>query len=309
MGKRLILQSYLIAALFAFAVIGVSTIVFADTATTAVDVGNAAPTVTNVNISASPIVLIEYTSTTALYISATITDTNGCSDVISSGTVVGTLFREGVSSTCTQSPLSCYRNITMVASSSDLCSGGSDTTADVFATTGVWYFADPTDASSSYPGEKWFLSVKATDAANASSTATDTTASELNTLVALNTTSAIVYGSVSPGSNTGATNQNGTTTNTGNAIIDIEFTVANMTSGPNTLQGSQQKYGTTSVTYASLPYTGSSTATVRDWNVGKTATSTTDSASSTFWGIAVPSGQASGTYSGTNTFVAVWSSA
>ena len=307
MGKSLILQAYCVAALLAFAVVGISTIVFADTSTTSVLVGNATPTVTNVSIGPASITLTE-NATTAVHISATITDTNGCGDVITSGTVRGILFREGVSSTCAASELSCYRDVIMIASTSDTCAGGADTTVDAYGTANVYYFADATDASSSFATQSWFLSVKAIDDSDASSTATDTTSHELNTLVALNVSSTITHGTVAPGSNTGATNQNATTSNTGNNTIDLDISASDMTGPGNPIVSTNQKYGTTNTTYADLPFTATSSPPAqRAWNIGRTTASTSASVSSTFWGIAIPSGQASGTYTGTNTFTALWS--
>jgi hypothetical protein len=130
---------------------------------------------------------------------------------------------------------------------------------------------------------------------------------ELNSLYALNVTGSIAYGSVAANADTGSTNQVATTTNTGNYKIDVEFSGTNMTLGANTIAASQQRYGTSTASYASLTFALSTTATQRDMNIAKATASSTPAASSTFWGIAVPNGQLAGSYTGTNTFTAVYS--
>ncbi len=278
---------------------------YADSSTTSVTVVNAAPSVTAVAITPSTITLTE-NATTSITVTATITDGNGCEDVFSSGTKQFTLYRSGVGASCSQDNNNCYVSSTFtVVEVGNTCSGGVDTSGDIVGTTSIWYFAEATDASSSFPSENWEASVKATDFSSASSTATSS--AELNSLYALNVTGAISYGSVAAGADTGSTNQTATTTNTGNFKIDLEISGTDMTGG-GTIVASQQKYGSSSVTYASLSYNLSTSATARDWDIGKATASSTPAASSTFWGIAIPTGQTAASYSGTNTFTAIFSS-
>ena len=300
------IKSYLGAVLFAAIFATGAHLVLADGASTAVSVTNATPAVSAVAISPSTITLTE-NATTTVTITATITDGNGCSDVFSSGTIVATLYRSGVSatSTCTADTNNCYRNITLTDVTSS-CTGGVDTTGNASGTVQVWYYAEATDASSTYPTENWVAMVKAVDFANASSTASST--AELNSLYALNVTASINYGTLAANADTGSGNQAATTTNTGNYKIDTEFSGTNMTDGGSlTIASAQQKYGTSSVAYASLVYNLSTSPTQRDINVGKATTSTIPSASTTYWGLAIPAGQAAAAYTGTNTFTAVYS--
>ena len=282
--------------------------VLADGSSTAVVVQNAAPSVSAVDLTANPITLTENTSTTVT-ITATVTDSNGWDDVFTSGTILATVYRSGLAATssCSADENNCYRNVPL-AEVGNTCTGGSDTTGDASGTIPLWYFAEATDASSTYPTETWQVAVTARDATGDSGTSTDSTPPELNSLYALNVTSAINFGTVPPGTNTGATNQPATTTNTGNFKIDIEFSGTDMSSGGNTLTAAQQKYATTSATYASLAYTLSTSPTSKDVNLTKTTASGSPIATTTYWGIAVPNGQATGTYSGTNTFTAIFSS-
>lgn len=295
-------KSYLGAILFAAVFAGGAHLVFADGASTAVTVGNATPSVTAVAISPSTITLTE-NATTSITITATITDGNGCDTVFASGSIVATLYRSGVGSSCSVDDNNCYRNITMVESAAS-CTGGVDTSGDASGTVAVWYHAEATDASSTYPSETWVADVKAIDFENASSTSSST--AELNSLYALNVTASISYGTLAANADTGAANQSATTTNTGNYKLDIEFSGTDMT-GPDTIVAAQQKYSSTSVTYASLAYNLSTSPTSRQINLVKATASSTPSVQGTYWGIAIPSGKPAGSYTGTNTFTAIYS--
>jgi hypothetical protein len=298
------LKSYLGAVLFAAVFAGGAHLVFADGASTAVTVGNAVPSVSAVAIVPSTITLTE-NATTSVTITATITDGNGCDTVFASGSIVATLYRSGVGSACSANDNNCYRSIAL-SEVGATCSGGSDTSGDASGTVALWYHADATDASSTYPTETWVADVKAIDFENASSTASST--AELNSLYALNVTASISYGTLAANADTGATNQLATTTNTGNYKLDIEFSGTDMTDGGvNTIVAAQQKYSTTSATYASLAFTLSTSPASQQVNIVKATASSTPSTQTTYWGIAIPSGKPAGSYTGTNTFTAIYS--
>ena len=67
-----------------------------------------------------------------------------------------------------------------------------------------------------------------------------------------------------------------------------------------------EKYGTSSVTYGSLSYTLSAAATTQQVHQPHATASSSAATTSTFWGLVVPTGTIAGTYTGTNTFTAVW---
>ena len=280
--------------------------VFADNSSTSLTVGNEAPTVSNVDVSPSPIVLTENTSTTVT-ITATITDNNGCQSVFASGSVQAVLYRSGLAATssCTSDENNCYRNITLFEIG-NTCTDGSDTTGDASGTIPVWYFAEATDASSTFSGETWQATVTAQDLDGATATSSDGTPPELNTTLALNITASISFGTLSPNTSSSiAQLQVATTTNTGNYNgLDVEFSGTNMTSGGDTIAATQERYGTSSAAYNSLTHQLTTSPVVRDVNLGRNTSSATTAASSTFWGIAVPGGQPNGSYTGTNTFTA-----
>ncbi len=281
----------------------------AATSDTSVTVGGAVPTVTVVNISPDPIIPTE-NATTSITITATITDSNGCDDVFASGSIAVALYRSGVAggASCSADDSNCYQSITAVEVG-NTCAGGADTSGDMVATATIWYFAEATDASSTYSGETWQAQVKAVDESNSSSTATDSTPPELNSVYALTVDSAIAYGTMSADttSTISEIGQSTTTvTNTGNYKIDTEVSGTDMT-GAGTIVASKQKYATSSLGYESLTYSLSTGATARDLNIIKATSSSTPSTAVTYWGISIPAGQAQGGYTGTNTFTAIWS--
>lgn len=272
--------------------------------TSQVIVGNAAPTVSSVVVNAGAPIVLTANATQNVSVTATITDNNGCPD-ITGGTTTILLYRSGVnSSTCLTAPndLNCYRATAFTASST--C-----TTTSVNATTtfAVQYFAQATDSSSSFAAQNWIATVIFKDPANATGSS-DATGVELNTLTAINvTTSSINYGTVSANTDTGATDQVATTTNAGNSSTTLQLSaVSTLTSGANSIATSSQHYSTSTFTYP-----GTSTAltaspvTVTGFLL-TAPTSSSNVSQATFWGLSVPGGTATGTYTGTNLFSALF---
>lgn len=273
--------------------------------TSSVIVGNAAPTVTAVVLNGGSAITLTSNATTSYNISYTVSDNNGCSDITGAKTT-STALRAGVSATCavpspTTSNLSCYLYVTHVTST---CSGNSLNATD---TVQIFYFADATTASSSFPSQDWTAFVIAADANGATSSATSTHV-ELNVLTAINvTTSSINYGTLSASSTTGATNQNATTTNAGNSSTTLQLRAsATLTSGANSIATTSQRYATSSFTFpGGATQLTESNVTVTGFFL-LTPTSTTNVAQTTFWGLQVPAGTATGTYTGTNAFTSLF---
>jgi hypothetical protein len=130
--------------------------------------GENAPTVTNVVLNNGDDITLIPNATTSIMVSFTVEDADGCEDVFTSGWVTSTIYRTGVSSTCqatgpTTNNLNCY----LVTTTTNSCSGG--TSANATSTFGVYYFAQATDASSSYSTESWQAFVQVKDAAGTGS--------------------------------------------------------------------------------------------------------------------------------------------
>lgn len=282
--------------------------ILAATVSSSVIVGNSIPAASAVLVNAgvSPIVL-NANATTSVTVTATITDNNGCSDVFGgAGTTTVYLYRSGyTSSSCisSQNPLYCYRQ----SFQQNNCAGTS-TTAFATTTFNVQYFAQATDASSSFPGQYWMATVIVQDSSNATSSADSPQTVVLNTLTAINlATTTISYGTLSPNTNTGGTNQQVLVANVGNSTTTVQVSAnPTLTSGTNIIATSSQVYSSTTFTYGAGGISLSGTPTAIP-GFGITApTSTATSSKTSYWGLAVPAGTATGTYSGTNVFTALF---
>ncbi len=267
-----------------------------------VTIGNAVPTVTSVNLNGGGASIILTANTTkAISVSAIISDNNGCTD-IQNGTETIVLYRTAAGSGCTASNRSCYTASAFTASST--CTTTSVNTTTTF---NLQYFADATDASSSFSSDSWTATINFTDPAGATSTASSATTSLL-TLNAINiTTSSIAYGTQAASSTTGATNQTTTVANAGNSSTSLNISGTEFKSGSNQFATTSQHYATSSFTFGN----GSDTA-LTDSAVSvagfllTSPTSTTNVSQNLFWGLTVPAGTATGSYTATTTFTAVF---
>lgn len=300
------LGSILLFSVFALSVFAGVRIAFAFNVGSQVTVGNAAPTVTNVVLNGGNSITLTANATTAIDISFTVTDDNGCGDVFFNGGATSTAARTGVGVPCTASDLSCYITA-VIATNTCPFATSSQTSANATATVYIYYFADATDASSSYAAQEWVAHVVARDQANTTSSATSTHR-ELLTLNAVNvTTSTLNYGALSAGVNTGATNQTATTTNAGNSTTTLRLHASpTLTSGSNTIATSSQRYATSSFTFpGDATQLQSAAVTVTGYSLTN-PTSTNSVQRATFWGLEVPGGTATGTYTGTNVFTSLY---
>ena len=75
----------------------------------------------------------------------------------------------------------------------------------------------------------------------------------------------------------------------------------------NIIDIGQQRYATSSVNWASttVNYVATTTATLLEFVTGKPTAHPSNQAQNTYWGIAVPSGQPVGDYTGENTYTVV----
>lgn len=286
-------------------VIAIVRTVVAANLTSQVIVGNAAPTVSSVSINGGTNITLTANATQTVQVNATISDSNGCADLTGGSSTI-LLYRSGyTSSSCntTQNNQYCYKATAFTVTST--CQGG--TTINTTTTFELYYFADATDASSSYSGQNWLATVIQRDAADAISFA-DSSGVEVNTLTAINvTTSSVNYGTLSANTDTGSTNQIATTTNAGNSSTTLQLSaLSTLTSGPNSIPTSSQKYATSSFTYSSGGTALSATPTTVSGFLLTKPTSTSNVQAATFWGLQVPNGTPTGTYTGTNVFSALF---
>jgi len=267
---------------------------------------NSAPEVTSVVLNGGGAITLIPNATTSFNISYTITDTNGCADIVTNR-ATSTAFRSGVASTCrvpspTTNNLNCYLFVTRATST---CSVNSINATD---TVQIYYFAQSTgNTSSSFPSDNWTAYALAVDAANATGSATSS-AVNINVLTAINvTTSSINYGTINASSTTGSTNQNATTMNAGNSSTTLKLSGTALTFGANSIATSSQHYATSTFTFGGAEQVLQDIATAVSGFLLPSPTSTNAVSNQTFWGLTVPAGNPTGTYSGVNTFTAVFS--
>lgn len=287
--------------------------------TSKVTVPSSVPTITNVKLNANNAITLTANATTSFNISYTVTDGNGCEFIQN---ISSTAFRVGVLSTCeveapTTSNLNCYAAVTHTTSSCISSSqlNGTDTVD-------IYYFAQATDASSSFATDSWEAYVVAKDSNAVTSSYTNATSSSvaLNTLNAIAvTTTTINYGQVTANTNTGTTNQFATTTNAGNSTTTLQlYALQTLMNGTVSIATSNQVFATSSFTYGSGVTStaigdgvgniatlgpGTVTSSVNGFIItAPTSTATSSYARATYWGLAVPNGQASGSYTGTTVF-------
>ena len=209
-------------------------------------------------------------ATTAVAVSFTVTGANGCGPVFYGGNVTATLFLGGVSSsfatacatsspaTSTRSLFGCY----VVGTTTNNCpSANSSATANATATFSVWYFAKPTDASSTlYNGWNWGAFVGIVDSSGTTGFATSSGV-RMNSLTAIAlTTTTLNYGTVVAGADTSSTAQTTTIWNAGNTSTTLSVNGTALVSGANAMPTSSQHYATSTFTYGGSEQSLSSTA-------------------------------------------------
>jgi hypothetical protein len=304
--KTLSATVVLVAALIVVGTLIAHTVLAFTNLSSQVVVGASNPVIPSVVVNGASPISLNTNSTTSVNVTATITDVNGCGE-LTPGTTTVLLYRSGsgvTSSTCmgSQDPRYCYSATSFTTST---CSAGTETATTTFA---LQYFAQPTDTSSSFSGQKWVATVKFTTPDNTTGTM-DATGVTLNTLTAINvTTSSINYGPITANSDTGSANQTTTVANVGNSSTSLQvYALTTLTSGSsNTIATSSQTYYTSPFTYqgSSVPLTGAA-VTVSGFML-TAPVSLTNVTGSIYWGLGVPNGTPTGTYSGTNVFTSSW---
>ena len=264
--------------------------VMAGTINTSVEVGNVAPTVGTVILNGGNDINLTSNSSTVVTGTTTVTDSNGYSDITS---VTSTLYLNNT--TCSSGladPNWCYY-ISSCATSN--CSGNS---CDVTCSVDVWFIAEPTTPTTSYPSADWQMDITAVDSGNNSDTGT--TSQELNTIYALDIDTSIDYGTVNPGAT--STEQQTHATNTGNYAIDTVLSGTDMSDGSgHTIAVGQQKYSSSSNMGDWVGTALTASPTTYNLDLPKPTATTSNSYDDLYWMIKIPDPQYPGSYSGTIT--------
>lgn len=281
-----------------------------DTSSTSTTVGNAAPTLDSVvtsttqgGVDVAAVTLTENTNTTTWF-RATATDNNGCEQIDAASNYTGKVYRTNVTggASCTADNNDCYTlgSITVVAAS--CAAGGADLSAQADGNVALAHYTDPTDAGAPQAATNWTASVTVTDDASAAATGTD--AFEVSSLIALDVTGTIPYGSIALGAT--STQQATTVTNTGNRNMDAEVSGTAMTCGIGSVAVGQQKWSlTTGFAYDTAGTALTGTAVNSQNSTAQRTNDATASTTSEYWLVRLPGTGVQGSCTGTNTFTAI----
>ena len=251
----------------------------------------------------SSISLVE-NSTKTVYIHGSASDVDGCIEIDAIGQWTVKAFRENMTDqqNCTADKNNCY---SATSGSIDNCSGGADTDLDYEGSMNIQYYADATDAGSSYSSEVWVSFVKVIDDTSKAGYTTDTW--EMSSLIALNVTSSINYGTIALGAD--SAEQTITFTNTGNRDIDADQTATgNMTcTGPGSsgiAVGAAHISATQGFTYGTGDQALTTTATTVNMSLAQRTDDATPSTDDWYAILRMPATGVGGTCTNTVTFTA-----
>lgn len=258
------------------------------------------PSISNWSFNMDQNIALTEGTTTRIYATGTVTDFNGYTDLVAA---TSTFYRSGISGGrfCAADQNNCYQ-IASTSCNFLNCSGNS---CELSCSAFLQYFADPTDIGSTYAGEIWDAFVDVWDTSGSHATASSS--QDVYTLQALTVPTAINYGSLLVGSDTGNTNATTSVTNTGNSLLDLLLTGTDMSAGASNIPAYHQRFATTSFTYSScspLCTPLASTTTIPVPLGVEKPTTTAAVWKDVLWGIGIPTGTAATTYSGVNTFLA-----
>lgn len=259
------------------------------------------PVLSSFSLNGGNPILLTLGTTTLVYATGTVVDSNGYSDFESATT---TFYRSGIGAACSADANNCYRSYTATSSCTFTdCSGSSCTLSCV---ANMQYHADPTD-NAPYEGEEWLAFVEIEDAGGGYDFTT-TPGVELITLRALTVDSAINYGSLGNDQDTGAVNATTTVTNLGNDGLDVDIEATDLIAGVSYIPASQQKFATSTFTYntcTTCSTLSSSSLTSVPLDLPKPTVSSPFVTDDLYWGIYVPLGVLPTAHQGFNTFYAI----
>ncbi|MFZ5559586.1 MAG: hypothetical protein ACOZAL_02225 [Patescibacteria group bacterium] len=279
---------------------------------TSVDVGNAAPTIGAISINGGSNINLTEDSTVDIMASASITDANGCTDVRDGGGVKAIVYvYNDTTASCSQDNNNCYG--ADIASCSWQSTTGNTCSYECTASSSMYYYADPTSATSSKSNEEWAVTIIASDSYWADVTsnswdpgASGSTSVNVELLLGLSASGAsasIDYdegGTLSAGAESNTLERG--VRNSGNRAMNPLMSGTDMT-GAGTITVDHQQYSLVTFTVdggTSL----SGTPTTLDTTTPQRTDDNNASDDQIYWALFVPTGQAPGAYSGTNTLTA-----
>ncbi len=303
-------------------------------------VSNVAPSILSSSISlfsstgTSPLILTNLaTQTPNFSVQFTVTDQNSCMTASSTAEISSALinvYRSGIASTSCNiasqyNPNKCYpggvaNSVWNYSCSPGACAGTSSATQVWTCTFPMWYVSDATDPGSVFASDNWLATATSTDSSGATSSPSESAVgTELIQFLGYDiSSSTIAYGGLQPGNSADLLASTSVALLAeGNVGLDQSLYGDDMCpayptcsgNATSTIFASNQKYSSTSQTYASAVFTLSNAPQTDFLRVQKSTSSTsTPNRKITYWGIQVPGTiTLSGSYVGRNTILGITS--
>jgi len=275
--------------------------------------------------------------TTGFQVKYTVNDQNSCTTTTNNAEITSAIFnayRSGVTSAgCDASgeynanrcyPSAIGTGVFNYSCTQDVgaCSGINDASAPWTCTFPLWYLAESTDGTgtatdSPYFAQDWLASAQAGDDDYSTSSLVEASSgNELNSFLAYDvTTSTIPYGGLQPGQQNDPITIETVIRALGNVGLDQTLYGADMCAqypspcygaATNTIPVAEQRYATSSVTYAQGTALLASPGAELEINVFKSTATSSPAQGTTTWGIRVPAAiTLAGSYYGQNTLIGV----
>lgn len=308
--------------------------------TSSFTVNNVSPSILSSSISlftatsATPLFLTNLATQTLGFLAQfTVTDQNSCMTASGTAEISSALinvYRSGVSSTSCNiasqyNPNKCYpggvsSSIWNYTCTPGACAGTSSANQVWTCSFPLWYVADATDAGSQFTSENWLVTATSTDTSGATSTPSESSVgTELIQFLGYDISSTtIAYGGLQPGNTADLLASTSVALLAeGNVGLDQSLYGDDMCptyptctgNATSTIFANNQKYSSTSQTYASAIFTLNNTPQTDFLRVPKSTSSTSSpNRKITYWGILVPGTiTLSGSYIGRNTILGVTS--
>ena len=280
--------------------------------TTTYTITNVAPVISGVTLNGGSNISLNIKNAPNIDVltgSVSITDNNGCSDVVSA---TSTIYLGTVSggANCAANDNNCYKTAAAYCFISG-CTGDPDNDATMTAicSTSLAFHSVPTDAQAGASATSWFSRITAWDEAIfGSGSYTTLNGVEVISTAALDVTELnINYGIIQAGMDSGTKNGTTTVINFGNTPINTDVTGTDMLRGgigPQLIGIERQQHSLNNFAFGAGTVTSSSTPDTVATVIPR-PTSAVDVSDQIYWGIGLPLGIPSAQYEGENTFTVV----
>jgi hypothetical protein len=240
-------------------------------------------------------------------VSAGVTDNNTCNDLFQA---TSTAYLSSLASgpTCAANDNNCYQYISTDCGLTECDGTDTDSDATYTCTTTFAYHATPTDIGD-YSGDSWFARLAARDGTLVGyNDYTTPNGREVIAAEALDINqTAIPYGIIKSGMNSGTANATTTVVNYGNTPLNTDVSGTWMSDIGNTYhitEDNQEWSLSAGFNYSAGTNLSSTSYANINVDIARPTTSLHDVVDDIYWGIGIPPGQQSGDYYGSTTFLA-----